>query len=136
MVPLSGRVIQNLDVDAVASLLAAAGVPEGLQEAYWIAVRGNVETRADAAKWWPVLTGKAEAIVAEDDRAFVEEAFGLLSEPPYDAATWAAWTAAVKKATGRKGKGLFLPLRQAITGQSRGPEMAEVMALLQVKPKL
>ncbi|MGR3387062.1 MAG: hypothetical protein ACU0DB_08780, partial [Paracoccus sp. (in: a-proteobacteria)] len=38
----------------------------------------------------------------------------------------------VKQATGRKGKGLFMPLRKAVTGQAHGPEMAEVMPLLQV----
>ena len=40
----------------------------------------------------------------------------------------------MKEATGRKGKGLFMPLRHAITGQPRGPEMADVLPLLQKKP--
>ena len=43
---------------------------------------------------------------------------------------------AVKEATGRKGKGLFMPLRKAVTGRERGPEMADVMRLLQKKPTL
>ncbi|MDE0347146.1 MAG: hypothetical protein OXI66_15410, partial [Boseongicola sp.] len=30
----------------------------------------------------------------------------------------------------------FMPLRLAVTGQSRGPEMADVMPLLQKKPGL
>ena len=55
---------------------------------------------------------------------------------PYDAQTWSTWTAAVKEATGRKGKGLFMPLRLAVTGVQRGPEMADVMPLLQKKPTL
>jgi glutamyl-tRNA synthetase len=29
-----------------------------------------------------------------------------------------------------------MPLRLAVTGKPRGPEMAEVMPLLQVKPKV
>jgi glutamyl-tRNA synthetase len=60
----------------------------------------------------------------------------LLDNPPYTADTWANWTAVVKDETGRKGKGLFMPLRKAVTGLERGPEMADVMPLLQVKPKL
>lgn len=56
----------------------------------------------------------------------------LLPEPPYDADTWGTWTAAVKEKTGRKGKGLFMPLRRAVTGMDRGPEMADVMPLMQV----
>ena len=58
----------------------------------------------------------------------------MLGEPPYSADTWKDWTSAVKEATGRKGKGLFMPLRKAVTGLSRGPEMADVMPLMQVKP--
>ncbi len=34
--------------------------------------------------------------------------------------------------TGRKGKGLFMPLRKALTGQAHGPDMSDVMPLLQV----
>ena len=56
----------------------------------------------------------------------------LLPPPPYTDATWGEWTTAVKDATGRKGKGLFMPLRKALTGQASGPEMADVMPLLQV----
>jgi glutamyl-tRNA synthetase len=38
----------------------------------------------------------------------------------------------VKEATGRKGKGLFMPLRKAVTGMERGPDMSSLMPLLQV----
>jgi glutamyl-tRNA synthetase len=74
--------------------------------------------------------------VEEEDRDFVAQAFALLPEPPYAADTWKSWTDAVKEATGRKGKGLFMPLRKAVTGLERGPEMADVMQLLQKKPAL
>ena len=43
-----------------------------------------------------------------------------------------SWTGAVKDATGRKGRGLFMPLRKALTGQSHGPDMSALMPLLQV----
>ena len=56
----------------------------------------------------------------------------MLPPRPWTAATWSDWTGAVKAATGRKGKGLFMPLRKALTGQASGPEMADVMPLLQV----
>ena len=74
--------------------------------------------------------------MADEDREFVAQAFAMLPEPPYTLETWKSWTDAVKEATGRKGKGLFMPLRKAVTGLERGPEMADVMALLQKKPSL
>ena len=136
LTPLTHRVVAALPTEAVSAELAEAGVPEAVQDSYWQTVRGNIATRAEAGSWWPVFAGEATPEVSGEDRAFVEEAFGLLPEPPYTAETWSTWTTAVKEATGRKGKGLFMPLRLAITGAQRGPEMAEVMPLLQVKPRL
>ena len=47
-----------------------------------------------------------------------------------DASTWSAWSAAIKDATGAKGRALFLPLRQALTGMDHGPEMGPLLALI------
>src|SRR3546814_5309621 len=43
---------------------------------------------------------------------------------------WHSLTNALKEATGRKGKPLFLPLRQALTGMDHGPDMAELLPLI------
>ena len=136
LVPLSHRVIASLDSSAVDPQLEEAGVPTSLRPAYWNAVRGNVASRAEAGSWWRVFSEGARPAVPEEDRAFVDEALGHLGDPPYDDTTWSTWTASVKEATGRKGKALFMPLRLAVTGEPRGPEMAEVMPLLQRKPSL
>ena len=74
----------------------------------------------------------AEPMIADEDAAFIAEAMALLPDGEFDETTWSTWTNAVKEATGRKGKSLFMPLRLALTGQARGPEMAAVMPLLQV----
>ncbi len=132
--PLTARVIHGLEVAEVEDQLAV--VPEDLREAYWQTVRGNIATRNEAASWWPVFAGEVSPEIADDDREFVEQALALLPDAPYDADTWSTWTTAVKEATGRKGKALFMPLRLAVTGQPRGPEMADVMPLLQKKPTL
>ncbi|MEM9971053.1 MAG: glutamate--tRNA ligase [Pseudomonadota bacterium] len=136
LTPLSARVVQALPVAEVADELAAAGVPSDLQSAYWAAVHENVDTRAEAGNWWPVFSGDTAPIIADEDMSFITQAFEILREPPYSPDTWSEWTAALKGATGRKGKALFMPLRLAITGQQRGPEMADVMPLLQKKPRL
>ncbi len=134
--PMTARYLGTLDASAVAETLEAAGVPVALREAFWAAVRENISTLDDVAGWWAQFRDGATPLVADEDRDFVAQAFDLLGDPPYAGDTWGTWTAAVKEATGRKGKGLFMPLRQAVTGRQRGPEMAEVMPLLQVKPKL
>jgi len=43
---------------------------------------------------------------------------------------WGSLTSALKDATGRKGKALFLPLRQALTGIDHGPDMHALLPLI------
>ncbi|MDF0752815.1 hypothetical protein NLU14_21555, partial [Marinobacter sp. 71-i] len=43
---------------------------------------------------------------------------------------WPALTGALKQATGRKGRALFLPLRLALTGREHGPDMAALLPLI------
>ncbi len=134
--PLTARHLATLSAADVAATLDAAGVPGDKHAAFWAVVRENIATLDDVAGWWTQFRDGATPLVSDEDREFVATAFDLLGDPPYAADTWSSWTNAVKEATGRKGKGLFMPLRQAVTGRQRGPEMAEVMPLLQVKPKL
>ena len=134
--PLTARYLHGLPAGAVRTDLDAAGVPREVQPHFWDAVRENVATRADIARWWEIACGGAAPVVADEDRVFVAEALALLPEPPYGPAAWSDWTAAVKAATGRKGRSLFRPLRLALTGQETGPEMADFLPLLQKKPVL
>ena len=134
--PLTARILNETPFEAMAEEIAALGVPEALAADFWAVARENITTRAELPGWWQLFRDGASPVVAEEDRDFVAEAFALLPEPPYDAGTWGAWTEAVKQATGRKGKGLFMPLRKAVTGLEKGPEMADVMRLLQKKPTL
>ncbi|SIO10350.1 glutamate--tRNA ligase [Vannielia litorea] len=132
--PLTHRHLGTLPLSAVADDLAALGVPAEKAERFWAVAKENITTRADLAAWWSLFSRGATPLVAEEDADFVAQAFALLGEPPYTDATWGEWTSAVKEATGRKGKGLFMPLRKAVTGRERGPEMADVMPLLARKP--
>ena len=59
-----------------------------------------------------------------------EKAAELLPDGTLDGDSWKLWTDAVKDATGAKGKSLFMPLRLALTGQARGPEMAVLLPLI------
>jgi len=134
--PLTARYLQSLSYEDVAEDIRAIGVPDDLAPTFWQVVRGNIETRADLAMWWKLFSEGAKPLVDEADREFVEQAFQMLPPHPYTAETWHEWTSAVKEATGRKGRALFMPLRKAVTGRERGPEMADVMPLLQKPPHL
>jgi glutamyl-tRNA synthetase len=130
--PLTARKLHGLDFSAVANEISALGVPADKAELFWKITRENIKTRRDLAGWWSLFHDGAEPDIASEDKEFVAKAMTLLPDQPWGPKTWDDWTAAVKAATGRKGKGLFMPLRKAVTGQSRGPEMADVMQLIEV----
>ena len=129
--PLTARYLQGLPLSAVQSHVAAAGVPEDKQEAFWAVAKENITTLKDLEGWWVLCRDGAEPLIAEEDKEFIAEAMALLPEGPYDSESWGKWTAAVKEKTGRKGKGLFMPLRKAVTGMERGPDMSALLALME-----
>ncbi|MEV8466188.1 glutamate--tRNA ligase [Fluviibacterium sp. DFM31] len=133
--PLTARYLGALPYEAAAADVAAAGVPDDLAPQFWEVIRDNITTRADLAGWWQILSEGATPDVAEEDADFVAQAMALLPPLPFDATTWKSWTDAVKAETGRKGKGLFMPLRKALTGRARGPEMADFLPLMRALPK-
>ena len=131
LMPLTAHHLQSLPLSAVQSHIAALGVPPELAGPFWAMARDNITVLDDLAQWWTLCRDGAEPLVDEEDREFVDQAMALLPTGSFDENTWAEWTNAVKSATGRKGRGLFMPLRKALTGRERGPEMALLMPLLQ-----
>ena len=131
LMPLTRERNQRLPNSAVAERIAGLGIPAAIAEQFWAVASKNITILDDLAQWATLVLEGAEPVVDAEDAEFVAAAMALLPAPPYDASTWGTWTAAVKAATGRKGKGLFMPLRKALTGQAHGPEMADLMPLLQ-----
>ena len=129
---MTGRYLQSVALENVRDRIDALGVPADLAAPFWTVIRDNIETLHDLKKWWELCQSGADPVIDDEDRAFVTEAMALLPEGPFDTETWGTWTGAIKQATGRKGRALFMPLRKALTGQTQGPDMASLMPLLQV----
>ncbi|MFV0296407.1 MAG: glutamate--tRNA ligase, partial [Hyphomicrobiaceae bacterium] len=130
--PLTRHQNQSLPFAAVRDRIASLGVPADMAERFWRVASQNITKLDDLAEWWEIFSKGAAPDIAPEDTDFIAQAMTLLPPPPYTDATWGEWTSAVKEATGRKGKGLFMPLRKAVTGQAHGPDMSDVMPLLQV----
>lgn len=132
LVVLNKALLHAMPFEAVRDRLAALGISDERAEAFWLAVRGNLEKVSDAAIWWRILRDGPDELPALpiDDRIFLRDAFDLLPEEPWNGSVWRDWTGKVKEATGRKGKALFMPLRLALTGREQGPELADLLPLL------
>ncbi|MET0744887.1 MAG: glutamate--tRNA ligase [Microvirga sp.] len=123
---LNARLVHEMPYGAVRERLAALSADGG--EAFWLAVRTNLARVSEAADWWKVVWGTVTPVI--EDRAFVDAAAAILPPGPWDETTWKTWTDAVKAQSGRKGRALYLPLRQALTGLDHGPELAALLPLI------
>ena len=102
----------------------------GLTRALWNAVRANVERVEDAERWVEVVQGQGPRFEADEaDCPFLRQAAALLPDE-LDDGSWRTWTGSLKEETGRKGRALFMPLRMALTGLDHGPELADLLPLM------
>lgn len=122
---LNAKILHHTDFTAVAERL-----PEGMDAAAWDAIRPNISTLGDVADWWSVVSGDVVSTVAAEDRDYLAEAARVAAAMAWDADPWHALTDALKASSGRKGKALFLPLRQALTGHDHGPDMKALLPLI------
>jgi glutamyl-tRNA synthetase len=124
---LNAKFLHALPFEQAEARLHACGLVDA-DRGFWEAVRGNLERMEDAVTWWNIVHGSPAPAVEEPE--FLAQAASLLPQAPWDGATWGAWTNAVKTATGRKGKALFMPLRRALTGRDHGPELALLLPMI------
>ena len=122
---VNARIVHQLDHAAVADRL-----PGGMGAAEWDAVRPNLKTVAEAADWWGVIEGPIDDADPGDDAGYLADAARLVRAIEWTDDPWHALTGALKAATGRTGKALFLPLRRALTGRDQGPDMAALLPLI------
>lgn len=125
---LNAKTLHVLPFDAVRGRLEALGMTGVEEEAFWLTVRPNLTKLEDAREWWQVTHAPVAPVIEDAD--MLAAASALLPAEPWDETTWGAWTAAVKDATGRKGKALFHPLRLALTARDKGPELKNLLPLI------
>lgn len=106
-----------------------AALDADLGETFWLAIRANLTLFQDISAWGAVIGGAITPVIADEDRPVVEAALELLPAT-LDETSWSAWTSAVKEKTGAKGRGLFMPLRKALTGMDHGPDMSAILQLI------
>ncbi len=126
LIALNAKSLHERDFAQVQSDLDSLDVGGG--EDFWLAIRGNIEKIGDVRDWWNIVQGPIEPKI--EDQSFCSQAADLLPEGDWDENTWGQWTSRVRQETGAKGKVLFMPLRQALTGLDHGPELRALLPLI------
>ncbi|QLC22656.1 glutamate--tRNA ligase [Parasphingopyxis sp. CP4] len=123
---LNAKIVHQLDFDSVADRL-----PGGMAADGWDAIRPNLSTVVEARDWWHVVQGPVDDVVFDSETtAYLDQAAAMAADIAWTDTVWKELTTTLKAETGRKGKPLFLPLRQALTGRDHGPEMAALLPLI------
>lgn len=128
---LNSQFVHNLEYGEVKTRLEEFSICGEKAERFWNAVKNNINKVQDSVLWWAILHDDQKFDVASyEDRQFVRQSLDFLPEGVLNDESWKIWTTELKKATGRQGKALFMPLRQALTGVEFGPEMSKFFPLL------
>jgi glutamyl-tRNA synthetase len=122
---LNAGVLQMMTYDEAKTRLVA--IEADLGALFWDTVKPNLHKFAEVTIWADVVGG--EVVAHNQDADFLSKALELLPAD-YGLDGWQAWTQSLKAATGAKGRALFMPLRQALTGQDHGPDMAALSYLI------
>ncbi|PHR21863.1 MAG: glutamate--tRNA ligase [Sphingopyxis sp.] len=123
---LNQKIVHLLDYKDVKPRL-----PDAMDAAAWEVIRPNLHDMGDVDSWWQVVTGPVVVPdLSVEDQAFIGIAAAKMEELEASDDLWKDLTSALKEATGRKGKPLFMPLRQALTGLDHGPDMNALLPLI------
>ena len=123
---LNSDILSQLDNKIVSERLSIKNV--NFDEKIWNVIKSNIKNLSEYEKWDKIIKGSIKTDNLDSD--FMKLAESLLPPEPWDEDTWGKWISSIKEISDKKGKDLFLPLRMAITGQSYGPELKNIILLM------
>jgi len=130
---LTARTLHAMSYEAAAPRLEKLGIGGGHE--FWRAVRGNLSRFPEVQHWWQIATAPISPALSAADLEISKQAAAALPPEPWktgswDKPGWEAFVGELKKATGKSGRALFHPLRLALTGEERGPELRALMPFI------
>jgi glutamyl-tRNA synthetase len=123
---LNAKIVHSYDYEEVKDRPEMVGIDAN----FWNNVKANLDKVKDVKDWVHVTSESVEPKVEDEDKDFINDALALLPAGDMGTDTWGIWTNMLKDKTARKGRALFMPLRQALTGMDHGPEMDKMIVLL------
>ncbi len=123
----NGKFLQAVPFNQIKQRLDSLGFTKTTKD-FWETIQGNITFITDVKKYEDICFSAINPKIEDQD--FVEQAKEALPHSPWDEETWLQWTSTLKEQTGRKGKPLFMPLRQALTGEDHGPEMKKLLPFI------
>lgn len=115
--------------------IAWAKIPDSDQNAFVQALRANITQPHEILPWidvvydaLPILSDEGQTVLQNTASSFFAQAIAILQAQ--NVVDYKTFTQNLKQATQTSGKNLFMPLRVALTGQTHGPEMSQLLTLI------
>ena len=125
---LNKDILQKYDFHDVEKKFIDMGIKNSNTN-FWKFVKNNINYLSECVDWDKTVTSSIP-FKNNLDQNFLDIATKLLPSEPYDENSWNIWTASISNNTGKKGKDLYMPLRIALTGKEKGPELKYLLPLL------
>ncbi len=123
---LNHKIIMQYDFQDIREYLENNNLEE-ITVDFWLAIRPNLQKLSEIKEWWQICYEPVK--VQNLDQELLSIAADNLPQEITDL-TWKEWTKLIAQISGKKGKSLFMPLRLALTGKESGPELKNLLPLL------
>ena len=123
---LNSKIYQLIDFEEIDEDLKKMNI--SITKEFWNLIRGNIALLKNVKDWWDICFGTIDSIIENQD--FLDSALEVLPTDQFNEKTWSIWTKKLSEETGKKGKELYMPLRLCLTGQNKGPEMADLILMM------
>ena len=124
---LNSELLSNYDFEKIISLL---GDNKGsFNREFWDCIKHNISNISEVFEWIRVIDEPIN-IDIDIEYEYLNVAQDLLPNEPWNIETWDQWILKIKEKTQRKGKDLFMPIRLALTGKTKGPELNKLILLM------
>ena len=123
---LNSKIYQLIDFEEINEDLKKMNI--SITKEFWNLIRGNIALLKNVKDWWDICFGIIDSIIENQD--FLDSALEALPKDQFNEKTWSTWTQKLSQKTGKKGKELYMPLRLCLTGQNKGPEMADLILMM------
>ena len=124
---LNSELLSNYDFEKIISLLGDDKGSFNIE--FWDCIKQNISNISEVLEWIRVIDDPIN-INTDIDYEYLNIAQDLLPNEPWNTETWDQWILKIKEKTQRKGKDLFMPIRLALTGKTKGPELNKLILLM------
>lgn len=124
IINLNTKIIRTMTCDQIKSLLS-----KNISEKLWNIAKYNIINTKEITLWNKILDDNLKPIRLQD-RALLKIAFEQLPKCDISNIAYKKWIENIKKNTNKRGKELFIPIRLALTGMTKGPKMTAIITVL------